>query len=115
MLASNGLNLPLAKWLYMHSTGRDTIPQGWEVIHKCGNKFCININHIALGRPVDRIKAAVKAGKITGRPVLRSKDVLEMRALYETKEWTQRQLAEKFNVGQTTVGKIVRRETYDWT
>jgi len=43
---------------------------------------------------------------------LKDKDVLEIRKLYKTKEYSQADLAEKFDVGVQAIGRIIRRQRW---
>jgi len=71
-----------------------------------------NVRHAfdVLGRepPV----APVLRGEANGNVRLARRQVCQIRKLYATGKHTQRELAELFGVSQTTIGEIVRRETW---
>lgn len=46
------------------------------------------------------------------RPPMTHDQIREIRALYATGQYTQDQLAQRFNAAQPTIGYIVRRDTY---
>lgn len=48
----------------------------------------------------------------SGKTVLSADDVLAIRRLYATGEYLQRDLAEKFDVNQTTISNVVLRKTW---
>lgn len=51
-------------------------------------------------------------GELQGQSKLKKEEVLEIRKLYKTGNYSQRKLAEKFKVNQGHIGKIVRRERW---
>ena len=80
------------------------IPRGMAVRHVCGNRACINVEHLALGRGGERRASA--ATKLT------ADQVAEIRRRYSAGRCGQRQLAAQFGVDPTTVNRIVRGITY---
>jgi transcriptional regulator NrdR family protein len=58
--------------------------------------------------------AKTRCGELNGRNIFTEDDVRRMRRMYETKEYSQKQLAKIFGTGQTNVSNIVRRATWAW-
>ena len=56
--------------------------------------------------------AKTRRGELNGRNIFTEDDVRRMRRMYETKEYSQKQLAKIFGTGQTNVSNIVRRATW---
>ena len=104
------------------------IPEGLFVCHKCDVRAYVNPAHLFLGTNSDNLKDSVAKGHYMadGRnPVwthpekhahgqghanakLTDEQVIEIRRAYACKEANQRQLAERFGVGQQLVSDIVR-------
>lgn len=51
----------------------------------------------------------INAGSKNGRAKLTEESALELRLLYESKEWTQSSLAKRFGVSQGLVSAVIRR------
>lgn len=104
-------------WVLSHGP----IPAGLEVCHRCDNPPCVNPEHLFLGTHQDNMRDAIAKGrfKIAGLPgvtnlsaKLNDEQVREIRALAE-QGVSQRTLARRFGVTQSTVWRIVRR--HKWT
>lgn len=85
--------------------------------HTCDNGFCINIFHIFLGTHQDNSQDMVfknrqAKGATIGAAKLTNIKVLKIRLLYASGNYTHDELANKFNVTQTTIGHIIRRITW---
>ena len=94
------------------------IPEGLHVLHQCDTPVCVNPAHLSLGTHADNMRDRDLKGR--NNPFmgekhyaakLTEKDVLEMRAL-RLKGALLRELAAKFDVGLTAVGRIVKRNTW---
>jgi len=97
---------------------KEIIPSGAFACHKCDNPSCCNPRHIFIGTPKDN--AVDRSVKGRGAPQhaghnpyskLKWDDVDFIRENYG-RGWTQQSLAEKFNVTQPTVGRIIRNEAW---
>lgn len=100
------------------------IPEDKKVLHTCDNPLCVNPKHLFLGTQLDNARDMVNKGRnrYTSLPLLcgeespasklNTKQVQAIRDLYATGEYSQRDLAKIFNVGQTTIGHILRYETW---
>jgi len=94
------------------------IPEGMYVCHKCDNRLCVRPSHLFLGTHLDNQRDKLSKGRQPkgsqhGMAKLTDEQVTEIRKLYATGEYLQRELAEKFGIYQQTVSSIVRGTTWD--
>ena len=92
------------------------IPDGLIVCHTCDNPPCINPDHLYAGTHADngRDKAGrdrSTRGMKNAAAKLADAEVLEIRRL-RGRGWNYARLAAHFNVGKTTIGRVVRRENW---
>jgi DNA-binding XRE family transcriptional regulator len=97
------------------------IPPGLSVLHRCDNPPCVNPAHLFLGTNADNLQDAARKGRCRGK-VTRGADnpsaklfpelVAEIRASYASGNWTQRELAGLVGVHHSTIGDIIRGETW---
>lgn len=104
---------PLWKFYYNKKFSRTK-----QALHKCNNAFCINIFHIYEGTHQDNMRDMINnetsaKGEKNGMVRLSEESVIEIRKMYETGSYTQRELAELFRVSQSTICQIVTN--YTWT
>ena len=96
------------------------------VCHTCDNPSCVNPSHLFLGTHTDNMRdmtakgrhgahtdpSRLSRGEQHGMAKLRENDVREIRDIYARGETSQAALGRKFNISQTVVGQIVRRERW---
>lgn len=106
-----------------------TIPEGMCVLHKCDNPPCVNPGHLWLGDPGDNARDRSRKGRgavvdwlggsLPGESNPAAKltvlDVLKMRALYSSGQWSVERLVKKFGVSKSQVRRIIRRESWTQT
>jgi HNH endonuclease/helix-turn-helix resolvase-like protein len=101
------------------------IPDEACVLHHCDNPPCCNPRHLYLGDRGDNARDMVRRGRHwrdrhpdqsrgvkNGRALLDQENVAHIRERYESGE-KQGDLARQFGVARTTIGRLVRGET--WT
>lgn len=97
---------------------RGPIPDGLVVRHKCDTPLCIEPSHLEVGTQADNSRDKVERGRSTfgernGGHKLKEREVLEIIAHLENGE-RQRDLARMYGVGQSTIGRIARRESWGY-
>lgn len=93
------------------------VPPGLQVLHRCDNPRCVSPEHLFLGNPRDNSDDKVSKrrhafGQRNGEAKLTDEQVRRIRELYETTGTTQRQLAARFGVAQSTISDIVGRRKW---
>ena len=95
------------------------IPKGYSyhglcVCHKCDNPRCVNPDHLFLGTHTDNMKDMVKKGRSAnhdgeknGRSKLTRENVLKIRELHATGNYTYKNLASIYGVDYSTIRNIV--------
>lgn len=103
---------------YMLTKGK--IPEGMCVLHKCDNGRCVNPDHLFLGTQAENVADMIAKkrnyvlpvfrGENHGRSKVTDKQCKEIRRLYSTGKFSQWDLAHKFGIGQSQIGRIIRKE-----
>jgi len=97
------------------------IPDGMLVCHRCDNPACVKPSHLFIGTIQDNVNDRQNKGHSTGGKLkgedcpahkYTKKDVIEIRSLYNTGQYSQRDLARKFNISRPTIKNMVNRDTW---
>lgn len=90
------------------------VPDGFELMHKCDNPSCVNPNHLLVGTHSQNMQDCAKKGRnviFCGENNHNSKlslgDVMEIRKLWSSGEYSKRELGEKFGVSPTQISNVV--------
>ena len=90
-----------------------------HVLHKCDNRKCCNPKHFFLGNYSANQKDAYKKkrraqpkGASHVNAKLTPKQIVEIKRMYFTHGLTQHEIANRYDVSQTAISKIIRGETY---
>lgn len=95
------------------------IPEGLFVCHHCDNSSCVNPYHLFLGTNADNVADSARKGRRAkgeknGSSKLTKEEVLDIRDLYATGEWTQQELADEFGVSNPAISYLLSRRTWAW-
>jgi len=95
------------RWSFEHFVG--PIPEGLCVLHKCDEPGCVAPEHLFLGTQADNVADCVAKGRRNQSHFwkLTPAQYLEIRALYETGEYTYAALGRKFGVTYQHIRSIV--------
>ena len=92
----------------------DTSYHGTCVLHKCHNRKCCNPEHLKLGSHRDNMDDMTNAnrqfrpqGEASALAKLTNEDIYKIRALYDGRKHTIKQIADTFNVCENTIYRIV--------
>lgn len=96
------------------------IPYGLSVLHSCDVRCCVNPGHLSLGTQteniadMDRKKRRNNAkGELQGFSKITEKQAIEIKTLYSTGNYRQKDIAEMFGVNRSVVSCIANGRT--WT
>jgi hypothetical protein len=94
----------------------DRIDSPLHVLHKCDNPPCCNPAHLFTGTNQDNItdrvakgrsKGTSQCGETNGSSKLSNLEIKQIRGLYSFAQFSQSQLARRFNIQQSQVSRIV--------
>lgn len=111
-----GRNHYVHRLIYEHLVG--PVPEGMEIRHYiCHNGMCANIEHLTVGTPKQNAQDKIDAGRQprgeqVNRARLTADQVVEIRNLYQTGEWTMARLAQKFCIDDGQVCRIIHRKAW---
>lgn len=108
----------LVKWLWELYNNKKW-PKGMLACHTCDNGSCLNIFHIFPGTSSDNRKDCISKGRansVKGEEVygavLTKDDVKSIYQMYQSEEFSMRDLAKKFNVSYYTIWAIINRQSW---
>lgn len=89
-------------------------PKDYVVAHCDGNNKNNDLSNLRYDTVRENSIDVFRHGQriVTGK--LSNEEVLEIRKLYKTGDYTQVDIAKMYNVRHSTISKIVRRETFNW-
>lgn len=103
------------RWIYEQVRG--PLPDDLDVMHKCDNPPCVKLSHLTVGTRTENVadakaKGHILAGERHPNAKLTRGMATEMRRMYASGNFTQRDLATFFGVGVSTVSAIVNGRSY---
>lgn len=86
-----------------------------NVLHRCDICLCVNPNHLFTGTQRDNVKDMLNKnrearGEKHGLTTITNEQAETIRAIYP--RLTYRQLANRYNVSESCIGRIIRKESY---
>lgn len=97
------------------------ISDGLCVLHKCDNPACVNPDHLFLGtlkdNAVDKVNkgrayTGCHQGELHPSCKLKTSQVIEIRNLYKSGNFTQKELANKYSLSQSHVADIINKRKW---
>lgn len=86
---------------------------GKVIRHTCDTPSCINPQHLLSGTPTDNaVDKCVRGRDVLAK--LTEEQALQIRALYSTGSYTQKELGNLFNINHRTVHYVIKHKTYKW-
>lgn len=96
------------------------IPKELYVLHLCDNRKCVNPKHLKLGTQQDNMKDMVNKGRNCnlkgeehGGSKLTWNQINEMRKLYLTRKYTQKQLSLMYDSSPSNIDSILNNKTWE--
>jgi len=80
------------------------------VCHTCDNKLCVTPEHLYVGSRKDNAADMVEAGSSTRK--LTEEQAAQIREEYAENTLSQQDMADKYNVSDGTINRIVNEATY---
>jgi hypothetical protein len=87
------------------------IPHGGDLCHKCDTPQCVNPSHMFVGTTSDNLRDCVKKERC-GTAKLTTEQAVEMRRLYATGKYTQREIGMMYGVGVTAARHCIIRKSW---
>ena len=97
------------------------IKKGNYICHECDNKLCVNPKHLWQGTHLDNMRDKVSKGRQVrmsgsknGFAKLTDKDVIEIRELYKTGEFTLKQLGKLYKCHYSNIHLITTNKHWKY-
>lgn len=112
-LVKRGKSKRLLAHRFIWAAIRGPIPDGMDVLHKCDNPSCVNIDHLYLGTDRENMIDRSMRGRVRnayGAQKLFADDVIEIRRRFAGGGILIKDLAAQFGVTCQYVGAIIARK-----
>lgn len=104
---------------FSYERANGPVPSGLDVLHKCDNPPCVNPNHLYAGTPTENVRDCREHNRLnpprgsrSGTARLTEELVIEIRHAHECGQ-SSASLARQYGVGESTIGNIVNRKTWN--
>lgn len=95
------------------------VPKGMCVLHNCDNALCVNPSHLRLGTQLENIEDREKRGRggdhtgeKAGLAKLTWEKVKRIRELRANSNLTQKEIALRFGVERSAIGRLLNNKTW---
>lgn len=88
------------------------IPDGLVVRHKCRNRHCCNPDHLEVGTVYDNNQDKYRDD--ANSHILEEHEVLKIRELYATGNYTIKGLSERYGVSWSAIDYVIKRKTWKY-
>ena len=89
-------------------------PDNMEICHINGVKTDDRLENLKYDTRSENRIDNYRYGSKNNRGKLSIEDVIEIRKLYKTGDYTQVDIAKMYNVKHYTIGRIIKKETFSW-
>lgn len=87
------------------------VPDQMCVMHSCDNTYCVNPRHLFLGTQLENQMDSINKGRHSTQK-LAPDDVIRIRDLYKTGDWTHSRIAEMFGVTRRAIGLVLTHDRW---
>lgn len=115
----DGVYVKASHFSWARSNNNHVIPPNLYVCHTCDNPRCVNPQHLFRGDHKRNMEDKAEKGRSfrgvglkNGRAVVTPEMAETMRGMYQNEGYSQQAIANRFQVGQTTVSRIIRGDTW---
>lgn len=119
-LNANKKNMTVSRYIFK-MFNPDIEVNGLEVRHICDKPACINPDHLIIGTHLDNMRDMKSRGRSNhpdqkgerhSQSILSVEKVLDIRALWDSRKLSQREIAFKFGISQPHVSDIVTHKAW---
>lgn len=108
--------VPAHRVAWILSSGTE-IPESLNILHKCDNKICCNPKHLYCGTQGDNMRDRElrnpgRSGRVSK---LGADNILSIRSMYKSGNYTQRKLAAMFSISEGYISRIINHIYRDHT
>lgn len=95
-------------------THQKAMPRNRNALHKCDNPPCVNPDHIWPGTQAENVFDMHRKGRNSAGRTLTEAQVTEMKRLYRTGKYRQRDVETLFNSSKGQMSRIMNRKIWAW-
>lgn len=115
IMQRNGKTVRVHRFIYEMFNSQ--IPAGMDLCHHCDTPRCVRPDHLFVGTRLDNVRDMVNKGRhCCGanhyQTPLTDQQVLDIRQKYSDGGVTYRQLGSAYRVSPSSIGQIIRRESW---
>lgn len=113
VITINNKTVRVQRASYMHWVDPD-LPEYAVIVPVCGNKLCVNPNHLIIDEEslLHKGRTSHKKGSSHHLSKLTAEDVRNIRSIYSLKKASQAKLAREYDVSITTIASIIKGKTW---